>query len=150
MKFPILIVASVFLGFIAGLAGYTFYYAKGTSYLSNRPEACTNCHVMQAEYDGWVKSNHHTVSTCNDCHMPSGFFSKYITKMLNGYHHSTAFTLMNFHEPIQIKEKNKDIVLNNCVRCHQDLTHDIKGLSAHQGKNTLDCLHCHAEVGHSR
>jgi nitrate/TMAO reductase-like tetraheme cytochrome c subunit len=34
------------LGMAVGLAGYTFVYAKGGSYLSNNPSACANCHVM--------------------------------------------------------------------------------------------------------
>lgn len=50
-----------------GLGAYTFIYAKGYSYLTNDPAACANCHVMQAQYDGWMKSSHHSVATGNDC-----------------------------------------------------------------------------------
>jgi nitrate/TMAO reductase-like tetraheme cytochrome c subunit len=44
-----LILAVVF-GLCAGSAGYTFYYARGASYLSNDPNACANCHVMQTHW----------------------------------------------------------------------------------------------------
>ena len=43
--------AAVMIGLLIGLAarfgGYTFLYAKGTSYLTNAPDACRNCHIMQ-------------------------------------------------------------------------------------------------------
>ena len=32
---------------MVGLGLYTFVYAKGYSYLSNDPQGCANCHVMQ-------------------------------------------------------------------------------------------------------
>ena len=50
------------LGVAVGLAAYTFVYAKGYSYLTNNPAACANCHVMQAQYDAWMKSSHHSVA----------------------------------------------------------------------------------------
>lgn len=39
----------VMAGLVLGLGFYTFVYAKGYSYLSDRSEACTNCHVMQEQ-----------------------------------------------------------------------------------------------------
>ena len=42
------------LGLLIGLGGFTFIYAKGASYLTNDPNACVNCHVMQEQFDGWV------------------------------------------------------------------------------------------------
>jgi cytochrome c nitrite reductase small subunit len=45
---------AIVLGVAAGMAAYTFIYAKGYSYLTNDPVACTNCHVMQAQYDAWM------------------------------------------------------------------------------------------------
>ena len=65
------IIVAVLAGLVIGLGGYTFLYAKGYSYLTNDPQACTNCHVMQAQYDAWVKSSHHSVAVCNDCHTPA-------------------------------------------------------------------------------
>ncbi|MBE2216221.1 MAG: NapC/NirT family cytochrome c, partial [Opitutaceae bacterium] len=56
------------LGAALGICGYTFIYAKGYSYLVNDPAACANCHVMEEQYSGWMKSSHRAVATCNDCH----------------------------------------------------------------------------------
>ena len=63
---------------------------------------------------------HHAVATCNDCHIPHTFPDKYVVKALNGFNHSAAFTLQNFHEPIQITPFNKTVALNNCQYCHGD------------------------------
>jgi len=60
----------VLAGVAAGVGLYTFWYAKGYSYLTNDPRACANCHVMQEYYDAWIKSTHHQAAACNDCHAP--------------------------------------------------------------------------------
>lgn len=63
-------VLGALLGAFVGTVGYTAHYAKATSYLSNDPKACINCHVMNEQYDGWSSSSHHARATCNDCHVP--------------------------------------------------------------------------------
>jgi cytochrome c nitrite reductase small subunit len=45
----VLVIASV--GIAPGIGGYTFLYAQGASYLTNSPETCANCHLMQGQYD---------------------------------------------------------------------------------------------------
>ena len=82
MKSPIrnTLLLGVLLGMAIGLGGYTFIYSKGYSYLTNNPAACANCHVMQAQYDAWLKSSHHSAATCNDCHTPHNIFGKYAVK----------------------------------------------------------------------
>lgn len=137
----------VLLGFAAGAGGYVFVYARGASYLSNDPTVCANCHVMQEHLDGWQKSSHHAVATCNDCHTPHALIPKYWTKMENGYHHSKAFTLQNFHEPIRIREKNARILENNCLHCHAEM---VSELTVHRPERGAppDCVRCHADVGH--
>ena len=135
------------IGLFAGVGGYTFYFGKGFSYLSNDPKACVNCHVMREQYDGWQKAAHHAVATCNDCHTPHDLIGKYMTKASNGYHHSKGFTLQDFHEPIMIKPGNSSVLQKNCVTCHQDI---VDGINTHPGnpKKMLNCVHCHREVGH--
>jgi len=54
------------IGLLTGLGAYTFDYAEGTSYLSNDPEACINCHIMRDVDNGWQRSTHHAVAVCND------------------------------------------------------------------------------------
>ena len=145
----IVLVASLILGIGAGVAagigGFTFIYARGMSYMTNDPVACANCHVMQDHLDAWRKSSHHAVATCNDCHTPHNFAGKWMTKGLNGYHHSLAFTTGNFHEPIQITARNRTITEGACRACHEDVVH---GIDTMRGGEMMSCIRCHSGVGH--
>jgi len=145
IKIPLLIL-SIMIGFVSGLGAYTFYYAEGLSYMSDDPKVCLNCHIMREQYDGWQKASHHSVAVCNDCHLPHDKTGKYLTKGENGFLHSKAFTLMNFQEPIIIRQKSSKILNNNCLYCHGDFTFQI----SHSGKSKeqLNCVHCHKTVGH--
>lgn len=136
-------VAACFGG-IFGVGAFTFNYAEGTSYLSNNPATCVNCHIMRDQFDGWQKSTHHAAATCNDCHVPHDLIGKYLTKAEHGLRHSKGFTLQDFHEPIQIKPSSLDIVQHNCVRCHESL---VSELPSHG--ELSDCAHCHRGIGHS-
>jgi cytochrome c nitrite reductase small subunit len=80
-----LIIIGIAIGVVTGIGVYTFVYAKGYSYMSNNPNSCANCHVMNEQFDAWQKSSHHTVATCNDCHTPHDLVGKYYTKASNGF-----------------------------------------------------------------
>jgi cytochrome c nitrite reductase small subunit len=138
---------SILIGIFLGAGGYTFYYARGASYLSNDPQACVNCHIMQSQYNDWGKASHHAVATCNDCHLPHNFIGKWLIKASNGYHHSMAFTLWNFHDPIHIKPGNAGVLNANCLYCHRDFVREI---TAHRviKDEELYCVRCHDSVGH--
>jgi cytochrome c nitrite reductase small subunit len=133
-------------GILAGVGAFTFGYAHGLSYLKRDPEGCANCHVMQEYYDTWLKSSHHSVAVCVDCHLPHDFAGKYVAKADNGFFHSKAFTLDNFHEPIQIKARNRRIAQKNCLVCHQDVVQAM--LPESPLGETPSCVQCHADVGH--
>lgn len=134
------------LGLLGGVGSFTFYYAKGFSYMTNDPSACANCHVMQGHLDAWAKSSHHDVAVCNDCHAPHDIIGKYMTKASNGYHHSLAFTTGKFHEPIQITDKNREITEAACRYCHSDIVSMMDAKAKQAG--VVSCLHCHSDVGH--
>jgi cytochrome c nitrite reductase small subunit len=138
---------STLIGVLAGAGGYTFYYAQGYSYFSNDPRACTNCHIMRDQYDGWEKASHHGFAVCNDCHMPHDFFGKWQTKVSNGYLHSEAFTLQNFHEPIRIRPSSAGVLNANCIYCHRNFVREITGHRVIQDEE-LYCVRCHTSVGH--
>jgi cytochrome c nitrite reductase small subunit len=146
------LVLSALCGTLLGVGAYTFSYAEGASYLSDDPRACINCHVMRDQFDGWQKAAHHANATCNDCHVPHDFVGKYLAKAEHGWRHSKAFTLNNFHEPIQITPEDYRLVRDNCVRCHEAFVHDVAGSGiagpGGAGSETLDCIRCPARVGH--
>ena len=58
MKQASIVLVAALVGVTVGLGFYTFVYARGYAYLTNNPEACANCHVMQEYYDAWIKSPH--------------------------------------------------------------------------------------------
>jgi cytochrome c nitrite reductase small subunit len=135
------------LGILAGVGGFTFHYAKGTSYFTSDPKYCMNCHIMREQYETWERSSHHAVARCVDCHLPHSFIPKWIAKAENGYHHSKAFTFQDFHEPIMIKPKNARILEASCLECHADITHSMRAFR-NQNQKDISCVKCHASVGH--
>jgi cytochrome c nitrite reductase small subunit len=147
-----ILMLAVLLGAFAGVGGYTFSYAKGTSYLSSDPSACVNCHIMQRQYDGWQKASHHAVAVCVDCHLPQSFVAKWWAKSENGYRHGKKFTTQRFEEPIVVQAAGQAILQDNCVRCHEALVGemlsaaDAPGAAGHG--DGIRCVHCHATVGH--
>jgi cytochrome c nitrite reductase small subunit len=141
----LLLVFACLLAVPAGIGAFTFVYAKGLSYLSTDPRACANCHVMNPQYDAWLKSGHRHTAVCVECHLPDRGLAKWVAKADHGFRHSAAFTLQNFKEPIEITPRDREIVRVNCVRCHADLVHAVTVTPARQ---PLDCLHCHATAGH--
>jgi nitrate/TMAO reductase-like tetraheme cytochrome c subunit len=70
------ILLGMLIGVAIGIDVYTFAYAKGWSYLTDDPAACANCHVMREQFEGWLKSSHRAVASCNSCHTPPNFLGK--------------------------------------------------------------------------
>lgn len=135
------------LGVPVGVGAFTFVYAKGFSYLSTDPRACINCHVMNPQYDAWQQSGHRHTASCVECHLPHAGLEKWVAKADHGFRHSVAFTLQNFKEPIAITPRDRVIVQENCIRCHEALVVSVM-VTATAPHETLDCLHCHATAGH--
>jgi cytochrome c nitrite reductase small subunit len=136
----------VLTGIVAGLTGFTAWYAKGHSYLSDDPEACINCHIMNEQFDAWSRASHKAVATCNDCHTPDDFVGKWTTKAINGFNHSVAFTFDTYPDPIVINRRNARITRESCLACHGSFVAEIAPF--HPDYGALDCIHCHRTVGH--
>jgi cytochrome c nitrite reductase small subunit len=159
------IAAAIAVGLALGLGGFTFVYARGASYLTNNPEACGNCHIMREHLEGWVKSSHKGVATCNDCHTPHTPVGKYVTKARNGFWHSFYFTTGRFPDPLRITESNRRVTEGACRHCHAAIVDAIDPPARAQpadtaassrsdrkphgaGADQLSCVQCHRYVGH--
>ena len=142
----IVIVVGV-LGAALGLGSYTFAYARGWAYMTDDARACANCHVMNEQYDGWIKSSHRSVAVCNDCHVPHSLIAKYATKASNGFWHSYYFSTGTFPEPIRALPASLAIAETNCRRCHEPVVQAM-GTPAHAGSRDISCIRCHGSVGH--
>lgn len=142
-------ISIVLFGASLGVGTFTLFYAEGFSYLSNNPKACINCHIMKENYYTWENSSHHGFATCNTCHASGNTVQKYVSKAINGFNHSLAFTTGNYHYPLQIKDFNKKIVQRACYSCHEGML-SISHTQYKDNLEKLNCLNCHKEVGHRR
>ncbi len=146
-------VVAVLMGIFCGLAAFAFYISKAPSYLSDNPETCINCHVMNPQFATWAHSSHRQITNCNECHVPhNNVFHKYAFKMQDGLRHATIFTMRTEPQVIQIREAGKEVVQANCVRCHDKQTGMefirplIPAFVNHLPDR--DCIDCHREMPH--
>jgi cytochrome c nitrite reductase small subunit len=147
-KLPVILL----LGIFTGLFSYSFYVSNAPSYLSDNPQTCVNCHVMAPQFATWQHSSHREVATCNDCHVPhNNVVNHYLFKAQDGLRHATVFTMRMEPQVIQIKNAGRDVVQNNCVRCHDKLFSSTPLPVGHKSdyQDRL-CWSCHRETPHGR
>jgi cytochrome c nitrite reductase small subunit len=150
-KLPVLLAFAIF----TGLTFFSFHISRAPSYLTDNPEACVNCHIMAPQYATWSHSSHREKTNCNDCHVPhNNFLNKYYFKAKDGLRHATIFTLRKEPQVISMKEASREVVHNNCIRCHSNLLTDSK-LNAYNTETNMfrmerRCWECHRETPHGR
>jgi len=150
-KMPVLIAS----GIIVGILAFLFHISRASSYLSDKPETCTNCHIMAPQYATWSHSSHREETDCNSCHVPhNNFLNKYYFKAKDGLRHATIFTLRAEPQVIFIKKAGQEVVQNNCIRCHETLITDSKMLTYSTtnqcARDKRQCWECHRETPHGR
>ena len=114
------------IGIAVGIGAYTFAYAKGWSYLTDIRRPAPTATSCSEQFDGWLKSSHRAVATCNSCHTPANFIGKYATKASNGFWHSFFFTTGGYEDNIQIKPHSREITEQACRNCHQEIVDAIE------------------------
>jgi len=158
--------AIILLGVSAGMIIYILQISRFSSYLSEEPKTCMNCHIMAPQYATWSHSSHREEATCNDCHVPqNNFIFHYYFKAKDGLRHATIFTLRREPQVIQIRKAGMNVVQDNCIRCHEkqqacmqchimmkNEEDEITALNCeydyyHEGRY---CWECHREVPHGR
>lgn len=139
-------------GILVGLMVFTFGYAGGAAYFGHDPGACLQCHSMKENYDSWTRGPHGHAATCQDCHSPhDDAVAWLISEADNGFWHSLKFTTGAYPENIKIRDVNRKIAEESCLHCHAGLTDDIRMTRAEASHDDqIDCLQCHANVGHMR
>ena len=146
---------TIALGIFTGLLLFALHISRAPSYLSDKPETCTNCHIMAPQYATWSHSSHREWTSCNDCHVPhNNVVNQYYFKAADGLRHATIFTLRREPQVIQIRHAGIGVVQNNCIRCHDHLLHGFKYLAGNstQYEEATErlCWECHREVPHGR
>ncbi len=134
-------------GVLLGMGVFTFGFARGHSYLTDNSEACTNCHVMEEQFNAWTKGSHGSFTSCNSCHTPPDALGKYLTKAQNGVAHAWAFSTGRFPENIRITERNKIVTVKACIGCHGNVFAHPAAME--RAVEEQSCLSCHSDVGHA-
>ena len=135
------------LGVLGGVGLLLGHVSRATSYLSDEPETCMNCHVMGPQYVTWQHGSHANVATCNDCHVPhDNVVSKYAFKARDGLWHSTVFTMRWEPQAIRLSKRAVPVVEENCRRCHEPVIDEVC-LRSH-APGDMRCWECHREVPH--
>ncbi len=137
----------ILIGVFAGLGGFVFHISRASSYMSDAPETCMNCHVMTTAYVTWQHGSHRNVTTCNDCHVPhTSEAAKYAFKARDGLWHSTVFTMRWEPQVIRVSSKAIPVIEDNCRRCHPEVVEDV-AVATHQ-EGDFRCWDCHRETPH--
>jgi cytochrome c nitrite reductase small subunit len=135
------------LGVTAGLGLLVLYASRATSYLSDSPETCMNCHVMTTEYVTWQHGSHARAATCNDCHVPhTSLLAHYGFKAKDGLWHATVFTMRREPQVIRLSAGAVPVVEENCRRCHAQVVANVAAAEHHNGD--LRCWDCHRQTPH--
>jgi cytochrome c nitrite reductase small subunit len=145
MKIPFFISIIALLA----VASAGLYATDFTAYLGNNPSTCNNCHVMDYVYEGWYHGGHKQWTTCNDCHTPHALIPKYYVKAKSGYHHVSAFILGHIPDAIRAKEASREVVQENCIRCHSETISNLDWEMGYTSQDTQRyCFECHRTAAH--
>src|SRR5450759_2312643 len=126
--------------------GVLGWVTNAPSYLQHEPSTCNNCHVMDAQYEGWFHAAHENYTACTDCHLPhQNIASYYLYKGYSGMRDVVSFTLKIYPAAIRATQQTDEIVQANCIRCHKDTVENILA-----DPQPLDryCWDCHRTVAH--
>jgi cytochrome c nitrite reductase small subunit len=148
-------IATFVVALITGLGIFLLDFSNASSYLSDDPQACVNCHIMTPQYITWNHSSHREVAHCNDCHVPhDNPVNKYFFKAKDGLYHASVFTARAEPEVIRARQPSVEVIQDNCVRCHQDQVTDARMEAFVAGHFSIRtdriCWECHRDVPHGR
>lgn len=135
------ILASLTLGAAGGI-----FLAFGPPQLmakTETPEFCASCHVMESQYEAWFHTGAHRTIKCVDCHLPHQNKIKYYTwKGIDGMKDVYVFNSGKVPEFIEISDRGKRFVQDNCIRCHAERVDMID--------QERPCWECHRMLQHKR
>lgn len=141
------ILAAALCGCAIGVGVFGVGYSELPSYMGTDPQTCTNCHVMQDNYDAWRNGPHARVATCKDCHLPhDNAIAQLAVELEDGVIHGYKFTFNKYPTNIVIRESSLETVNGACLSCHDVLTTQIRYIMG--AEDDFTCTHCHEHIGH--
>jgi cytochrome c nitrite reductase small subunit len=130
-------------GVVVGMVLLLARIANATSYLSDDPQTCINCHVMTDAYASWQRGSHGRVAVCVDCHVPhDNIAAKYAYKATDGLKHSYVFTLRAEPQVLELSDRAVPVVQSNCIRCHSDQLLMVRLAGSEERR----CWDCHQNI----
>ncbi len=133
----------VSIGIAIGAAVLVARVANATSYLSDAPETCMNCHVMTDAYATWQRGSHARAAVCVDCHVPhTNPIANKVFKGRDGMKHSYVFTLRKEPQVLKLSAAAVPVVQGNCLRCHEDRLEMVRLA----GASERTCWDCHVSI----
>lgn len=131
----------VLLGVVVGMVILLVRLSRATSYLSDDPAACINCHVMDSAYASWLRGSHGTVAVCNDCHLPHhNPVAKLMAKARDGMRHSFIFTIRREPQVMKLAWYAEPAMQQNCMRCHDSQMLHVR-VAGVEERRCWDCHH---------
>ena len=132
-------IAGVALGMVIIIARIS----NASSYLSDSPLACINCHVMTDAYASWQYGSHGKTAACVDCHIPhSNPIAGLAFKATDGLKHSYVFTMRTEPQVLKLSKGAVPVVQDNCVRCHSSQLMMVRLAQSSERK----CWDCHTNT----
>ncbi|HYF95331.1 MAG TPA: hypothetical protein VD969_24225 [Symbiobacteriaceae bacterium] len=108
------------------------------------PQACGTCHSMTYEVVTLSKSAHRDLA-CLDCHAATGLFEKPVEEIKSASVHLYVTLTNTMPDVIKPTHKSREIVQENCLRCHAGLNETVH---ASQVKTDRLCFDCHRATPH--
>jgi cytochrome c nitrite reductase small subunit len=115
--------------------------------MGSDPATCNNCHVMDAAYESWFHAGHaRSEMECVDCHLPhNNLLAYYLEKGRSGMHDVFVFATGQTPTMIRASEHTKEIIQENCVRCHEQT---VESMLAGAQAFDRNCWDCHRATAH--
>lgn len=137
----LVVVIAVFL--LAGVVAFVMFGPPRVAERFAEPEFCASCHVMEPQFAAYQAGSHDHVDSCNDCHLPNdGFVRHYFWEGIVGVRDLVEFNLNMIPEHIRVRERSRDWIEENCLRCHREA---VSTAMMSEGRR---CWQCHQELYH--
>ncbi|PMP67732.1 MAG: cytochrome c nitrite reductase small subunit [Thermodesulfobacterium geofontis] len=109
---------------------------------TNESTFCIKCHIMKPEYLNQIKGGLHNNLKCVECHLPiDNKILFYTWKIINGAKDTIIFYIGFTPEKISASFRSKEIIQNNCIRCHYQMVSKIN-------ITERKCWFCHRKINH--
>ena len=108
---------------------------------------CGKCHAMDYQVSTYSHSSHALEANCGDCHAPHGLVTGSLYAAYTGSRDIFRVVTNTTPDEIRATDLSKEIIQDNCLRCHGDIMGDIGDTRENGG---VHCFHCHQNIVHPK